>query len=128
MRTMLEEKRTVVVFPEGTTHGGDEVREFKAGALLAARGIDVDVVPVGLAYTPGHEFGSGSLGAHARSFLDRSRTPVWMSIGEPRRVSAQEKPDATFAEALRLDVQALVHQARSAVPSPQVADDERQAR
>jgi 1-acyl-sn-glycerol-3-phosphate acyltransferase len=110
MRRLLDEQRTVIVFPEGTTHGGDEVRPFQRGAFLAAKGLDVEVVPVGLAYPPGTEFVDPSLGQHARRFLSRPRTPTWVSIGEPMPGDAVVRDE----EAVRAKVQALVELSRRA--------------
>ena len=109
LRRFLEEKRTVIVFPEGTTHGGDEVREFKGGAFTAGNGLDVDIVPVGFAYTPGHELASGKTGPHVRGFLSRPRTPVWAAIGDPIPFPKERKG---LEENMRTKVQALVHRAR----------------
>lgn len=111
LRRFLEEKRTVIVFPEGTTFGGDEVRTFKGGAFTAGSGLDVDIVPVGFAYTPGHEFAGGQTGAHVKSFLSRPRTPVWASIGEPITFPKDRKG---LEESMRERVQDLVHRSRRA--------------
>lgn len=111
MRRLLARGRTLIVFPEGTTFGGDEVRPFKGGGFAAASGLGIDVIPVGIAYTPGHEFASGRTGDHVRSFLSRPRTPVWIAIGEPVPFPAQRK---AVEEAFRQRVQALVHRARAA--------------
>lgn len=111
MRSLLEDGRTVVVFPEGTTHGGDEVREFKGGAFTAAKGIDVDVVPVGLAYVPGHELTGGRTGNHVRQFMARRRTRVWVAIGDPIPMAEERRG---VDEAMRVRVQELVTIARAA--------------
>ena len=108
MRRLLEEKRTVIVFPEGTTHGGDEVRAFQRGAFLAAKGLDVEIVPVGLVYPEGHEFTEPPLGAHARAFLSRRVNRCWVQVGEP--FDAQEA--VRNEELVRARVQELVNQAR----------------
>jgi 1-acyl-sn-glycerol-3-phosphate acyltransferase len=50
IRRALEAGNTVSVYPEGTTYIGDDVRAFSPGAFAAARGLAVDIVPVGLAY------------------------------------------------------------------------------
>jgi len=108
MRRLLEDKRTVIVFPEGTTHGGDEVHAFQRGAFLAAKGLDVEIIPVGLAYPPGNEFTQRSLGEHARGFLSRKVNRCWVVVGEP--FDAQEAiRDEDF---VRGRVQELVYQAR----------------
>jgi 1-acyl-sn-glycerol-3-phosphate acyltransferase len=109
MRRALEEKQSIIIFPEGTTYGGDEVRPFKGGAFLAARNMDVDVVPIGLAYAPGSEYADESLGRHAKRFLSRPRNRVWIAIGDPEPFPAS-KDGAD--EAIRARVQAMVDEAR----------------
>lgn len=111
MRRALEDKQSVIIFPEGTTFGGDEVRPFKGGAFLAAKGVDVDIIPVGLAYPPGTEYVDESLGSHAKRFLSRRRNPVWIAIGDPEPYPAQ-KDGAD--EVIRARVQAMVDAARAA--------------
>lgn len=110
VRSLLEARRTVVVFPEGTTYGGDEVRPFQRGAFLAVKGLDVEVVPVGLAYPPGFEFTEPSLGEHARSFLARAVNPTWVAVGDPVDASRAVADE----ESLRAEVQRLVERARAA--------------
>lgn len=109
MKRYLEEKRTVIVFPEGTTYGGDEVRPFQRGAFLAAKGLDVEIIPVGIAYPPGHEFTGQSLGAHARGFLSRASNRAWISIGEPIPAELVVKDE----EQVRRKVQELVDRSRA---------------
>lgn len=112
MRKLLQEKRTVVVFPEGTTFAGDEVRPFKGGAFVAASGLDVEVVPVGLAYPPGMELAAPeSIGQHGKRFLSRPFSPVTMVVGEPFDFPAKRKG---VEDDLRDRVQALVDEARRA--------------
>ncbi len=53
IRGQLERGESVIVFPEGTTFSGDEVRPFHAGAFVAAARSGADIVPVGLAYATG---------------------------------------------------------------------------
>ncbi len=106
----LERGRTITVFPEGTTFAGDEVRPFNAGAFVACRRLDVELVPVGLAYPPGFEYVEDGFLDHAKALAARPRTPVVMVIGESR---APVGKTADLAESLRADVQALVHRARA---------------
>ena len=105
LRRRLKEGRNVVVFPEGTTFAGDEVRPFKRGAFTAARGLsEVRVLPLGVAYRPGDEFVDESFGRYSSRMARRARTPIWATIGEPRplpRTPADE-------ETLRARVQELV--------------------
>ncbi len=112
IRRLLEQKRTVVVFPEGTTHRGDEVRPFQRGAFLAAKGLDAEIVPVGIAYPPGTEFVDQSLGQHARGFLSRPLNRSWLSIGEPLAADRAVRDE----ELVRARVQELVNRSRAATP------------
>ena len=110
MRRALGAGESIIIFPEGTTYRGDEVRPFKGGAFLAAKGLDVDVVPIGMAYVPNTEFEGGTLGAHARSFLSRPVNRVWIAIGDAMPLPTGPDVD----EIIRSQVQALVHEARAA--------------
>ncbi len=107
MRNLLREGKTVIVFPEGTTHGGDEVRTFHQGAFVAARGLDVDVIPVGIAYPPGVEFTEPQLGKYLRRVLG-GRVRLAIAVGETEAV-----PDKDSVEALRVRTQDLVAVART---------------
>lgn len=110
MRRRLREGRNVIVFPEGTTFRGDEVRPFKRGAFSAARGLDVKVVPIGLAYEPGCEFVDETFGGHMARMSGRRRTPIWIAIGDPMPLPA----DARGEEEVRVAIQALVDRAAEA--------------
>jgi 1-acyl-sn-glycerol-3-phosphate acyltransferase len=111
MRRRLIEGRNVIVFPEGTTFRGDEVREFKRGAFASARGLSmVRVLPIGVAYRPGDEFVGESFGRHLFRMAARERTPIWVTVGDPEPVPRRPADE----EALRLKVQALVDRAAAA--------------
>ena len=100
------------VFPEGTTHRGDDVQPFKPGVLVAASGLDVEIVPMGVAYPDGAEYWQESFVAHLGRFARRPRTRVGVSVGEPRRAKARA---AVLAEELHAEVQRLTHEARTLV-------------
>ena len=111
MRRHLEERRNVIVFPEGTTFDGDEVRTFKRGSFAAARRLDhVRVLPIGVAYEPGSEFVGETFTNHLVRMCARPRTPIWAVLGEPRPVPVT----AADEESLRGHVQGLVDRAASA--------------
>ena len=112
MRRVLEGGGSLIVFAEGTTFGGDEVRPFHLGAFAATRGLDVEVLPVGLAYEPGGEDLTADFGAHLRDLAARPTTRVVVSVGEP--MSPQRDPRKT-AEQVREAVARLVIEARAAV-------------
>jgi 1-acyl-sn-glycerol-3-phosphate acyltransferase len=110
IRSRLQAGATILVFPEGHTHAGDEVRPFRGGALSAVRGLDVEIVPVGLAYDPGTEFVEESFVNHVMRVAQRKRTRIVVQVGQSR---APEGKTAALAQALTEDVQNLVDQARA---------------
>ena len=111
IRRRLEQGQNVIVFPEGTTYPGDEVRPFKRGSFTAARGLaEVRVLPLGLAYPPGAEFFDETFPAHLTRVGSRTWTPVWAVIGEPHEVPRSAEDE----EALRAAVQRLVDRAAAA--------------
>ena len=112
IRNQLQRGRTISVFPEGTTFAGDELRPFNAGAFAACRKLDVEYVPVGFAYPPGHEFVEHEFLDHVKRVAGRPRTPVAMAVGEPRRIEGRA---AKVAAKLHAEVQTLVHEARHAL-------------
>lgn len=112
IREHLQRGRTVSVFPEGTTFAGDEVRPFNAGAFVAARKLDVEYVPVGIAYPPGCEFVESSFVEHVAAVAQRPRTPVVMAVGDPLRIDGRANE---VADRLHAEVQALVVHARAAL-------------
>lgn len=109
IRAQLQRGRTINVFPEGTTFAGDEVRPFHAGAFAACRGLDVEYVPVGLAYPPAQEYTEDGIVEHFAAIAARRRTRVVMVVGEPLRIEGRA---AKVSERLRAEVQARVHEAR----------------
>jgi 1-acyl-sn-glycerol-3-phosphate acyltransferase len=112
IRRRLQNGQTVIVFPEGTTHRGDEVRPFVGGAFAAVRGLDAELVPVGLAYEEGAEFVDETFGEHVARVAQRKRTRVGLCVGTPRNAAADR--DAMALE-MRAEIQALVRQARAAM-------------
>lgn len=110
IRRRLQAGRTVTVFPEGTTVAGDEVHVFQPGALSAARGLDVDLVPVGIAYESGVEFVNESFGQHLLRVSQRPRTRVAIRVGPTIAGSADRE---ALSASLRAAVQALVYEARA---------------
>jgi 1-acyl-sn-glycerol-3-phosphate acyltransferase len=112
IRRHLTAGDTITVFPEGTTHRGDDVHELKAGVFAAIGRLDVEIVPIGLAYPPGVEYWQESFLSHLGRFAGRRRTAVGVAIGQPR--IARQRP-AELARSLHEEVQALTHRARSLV-------------
>jgi 1-acyl-sn-glycerol-3-phosphate acyltransferase len=110
IRRRLQAGQTVIVFPEGTTHRGDDVRAFVGGAFAAVRGLDAELLPVGVAYEDGAEFVDETFGEHVARVAQRRVTRVGLCVGTPRPASRDRE---AMASELREEVQALVHQARA---------------
>jgi lyso-ornithine lipid O-acyltransferase len=112
IRDRLSRGRTVTVFPEGTTHAGDEVHPFFEGAFAAARGLQVELVPVGIAYQAGSEFVEPTFGEHLARVAGRRETRVVCAIGRARPMQGTRKE---ISESLRAEIQELVQRARANV-------------
>jgi 1-acyl-sn-glycerol-3-phosphate acyltransferase len=112
IRDRLVHGRTVIVFPEGTTHAGDEVRPFFEGAFAAARGLTLEVVPVGIAYQAGSEFVEPTFAAHLARVAGRRRTRVACAFGAPRPMQGTRRE---ISAALRAEIQELVRRARASL-------------
>lgn len=113
IRRRLKEGLTVMVFPEGGTFGGDEVRAFHAGTFAAARGLDVDIIPVGFAYDHGIEWVNQTFAEHLEVLTSRPQTDVCVEIGAPVRAT---KDTRGMARDLHREVQRLVRSARRRHP------------
>ncbi len=113
----VEAGRAVMVYPEGTTFAGDEVRPFRAGAFLAAQRTGAEIVPVGIAYEGASaSFVEESFVAHLFRVSSARRTRVGLVVGEALS-GPHSDVDAT-RELARERVQALVHRARALLASP----------
>jgi 1-acyl-sn-glycerol-3-phosphate acyltransferase len=110
IRRRLSEGATILVFPEGATFEGDEVRPFKPGAFAALRGLDAEIVPVGLVYDPGVEFVEESFVEHVLRVAARPRTRCVVNIGTSLPAHGRAKDLAESAHGV---VQHLVTGARA---------------
>jgi 1-acyl-sn-glycerol-3-phosphate acyltransferase len=112
MCTALERGRAVMVYPEGTTYAGDEVRPFKPGAFLAAERVGAEIVPVGLAYGGGDSsFLDEPFLDHMKRIAKARETRAAIAVGEPILPGSTDDVDGLRARAHE-NVQALVHVAR----------------
>ncbi len=116
IRTQLSSGSTVIVFPEGTTYPGDEVRPFRPGAFIAALRSGADVVPVGIAYQKGSgaAFFNESFPAHLARMAAADPSRLGMCIGTPIRIAERTRAVQLAAKA-QADVQRLVTAARALV-------------
>jgi len=111
MAAALTAGRPVLVFPEGTTFEGDEVRPFRSGAFRAAIAAGAEIVPLGLAYGEREdEYGDETFSRHYRRIAAKPRTRVAVAAGEVMATAGAEP--GPLREAVRQRVQALVSDAR----------------
>jgi 1-acyl-sn-glycerol-3-phosphate acyltransferase len=116
IRTLLARASTVIVFPEGTTFAGDDVRPFHAGAFVAALRSGADVIPVGLAYAAksGAAFVNESFRAHLARMAAAEPSSVAMCIGEPITIAVNAR-STELRDRAHAEVQRLVRDARAVV-------------
>lgn len=114
VQRLLGEGRTILIFPEGTTFDGDEVRPFQRGAFVAAAGAGAEILPVGLAYprSSGAAFVDESFPAHLARMAKGPPTRMVLAVGTPFEAGPGERAKALTARA-HAEVQALVRRARS---------------
>lgn len=110
----VERGRGVLVYPEGTTFAGDEVRPFRAGAFLAAQRAGAEIVPLGIAYGgDGASFLEESFPAHYRRVASSPKTRIGLVAGEPFRADSHDVE--VIQRRAHAEVQLLVHRARAAL-------------
>ncbi|MCC7542787.1 MAG: 1-acyl-sn-glycerol-3-phosphate acyltransferase [Deltaproteobacteria bacterium] len=122
IRRELTAGRTVVIFPEGTTFLGDEVRPFHKGAFAAVARTGHLVLPVGVAYDGDDaHFFEETFGHHLMRMAARPRTRVAVHVGHPVVADRTLGTDA-LVKKLHEAVQAQVIDARlalrSSIPPP----------
>jgi lyso-ornithine lipid O-acyltransferase len=110
----VEAGRGVLVFPEGTTYSGDEVRPFRPGAFVVSKRTGAEIIPVGIAYESEEAtYGDETFPAHVQRVGAIPHTRLALVAGEPIAPGVRE-PAVIQAEA-HAAVQELVHRARAAL-------------
>jgi 1-acyl-sn-glycerol-3-phosphate acyltransferase len=109
----LEEGATIILFPEGTTYDGDEIRPFFGGAFIAASRAGAEVLPVGLAYPKdsGAAFLNETFGEHLSRMAKSTSTRMALVAGDPIDVVKGSRAGPLTKRA-HADVTALVADAR----------------
>jgi 1-acyl-sn-glycerol-3-phosphate acyltransferase len=111
MCAAVERGRAVMVYPEGTTFSGDDVRPFRAGAFLAAQRTGAEIVPVGIAYEGDVCFYREQLFVqHLARVSSLPRIRLGLSVGEA--IPGGEGDVDTLRALAHARVQDLVHRAR----------------
>jgi 1-acyl-sn-glycerol-3-phosphate acyltransferase len=102
----------VIMFPEGTSYPGDEVRPFRPGAFNAARRAGAEVVPLGVAYGDNRAYYyQESFLSHLKRVASLRKLRVAVEVGQPLATKGLS-PIEVIALA-RQQVQELVDQARA---------------
>lgn len=109
MRRVLKADESVLVFPEGTTYPGDDVRPFHPGAFVAAKDLSVKVLSVGFAYEERAQYVEKSFGAHLAKVAALPSVKCALVLGETRPIG----PVREETERTRQEVIALVKRARA---------------
>lgn len=109
----LDEGETIILFPEGTTYDGDEVRPFFGGAFIAAARAGAEVLPVGLAYPKdsGAAFLNETFTQHLARMAKSTATRMVLVAGNPIDVVRGSKA-GPLTKRVHADVTALVARAR----------------
>jgi lyso-ornithine lipid O-acyltransferase len=114
MMARIEAGVGIVIFPEGTTYAGDEVKEFKPGAFSVARRTGAEIIPIGIAHrASASSFDDESFLDHMRRNLGNSESHVGVAAGEP--IVSEGRTQEMLAALCHAEVQRLVYVARSAV-------------
>jgi len=114
MVSSIEHGRAVMIYPEGTTYEGDEVRPFRAGAFLAAQRTGAEIVPIGLAYEgAAASFGDETFAQHMMRVSGARKTRAAIVAGDPIRPDGIDVD--VLREKVRSEVQRLVNAARQSL-------------
>ncbi|QQR90701.1 MAG: 1-acyl-sn-glycerol-3-phosphate acyltransferase [Myxococcales bacterium] len=111
-RQALLEEDAVLIFPEGTTFEGDELRPFKLGGISAGQDSNALIIPVGICYEEGFGYDKESLGSYLKRVAGQRRCKLTVAIG------AAITPQATVeqtAQATHEAITTLIHQARTSL-------------
>ncbi len=113
MTQAVERGIGVMVYPEGGTFAGDEVRPLKPGAFLVAKQTGCEVVPVGLAYEEGGStYGDEPFLEHMKRVSRTAHTNAAIAVGEPLDLGDRSDVD-TMRHVGRSALQTLVNEART---------------
>jgi lyso-ornithine lipid O-acyltransferase len=122
IRELLKAGQTVIIFPEGTTFAGDEVRPFQSGSFLSATNTGAEILPIGLAYESGSEaaFVDETFPQHLARMAAAARTTrVRLAIGEPIVTTPKTKAAGLAKESHEAVARAVARaRASFSIPKP----------
>lgn len=114
MASALEQGIAVMVYPEGTTFAGDEVRPLRAGAFIAALRAGAEIVPAGIAYEgKDTSFIDEPFTAHMMRVSTARGARAALEVGDP--IQVEGKSVEALQEEARGAMQSLVDRARTAL-------------
>ena len=114
----LRAGEVVGVFPEATISRSFELKGFKTGAVRMAAEAEVPIIPTVV-------WGSQRVWTKGKpKRLGRTKTPIFIYVGEPIVVAPDADPAAVTAS-LRETMRALLHRAQDAYPDAPATEDER---
>jgi 1-acyl-sn-glycerol-3-phosphate acyltransferase len=84
MKAVLDKGQNVMLYPEGTTYGGDLTKRFYKGSFEVAAELGVPVIPVVLEYKDrNHYWTQGALLAKGLEQFSGWRIDLYLWIGQP---------------------------------------------
>jgi 1-acyl-sn-glycerol-3-phosphate acyltransferase len=95
MCSAIKQGRGVLVYPEGTTFAGDEVRPFRPGAFITAARTGAEIVPLGIAYGGlGTAYVDEPFPVHYRRVTGSPETKIGLAFGDAMSVEKDADIDA----------------------------------
>lgn len=114
MTNILKKNKVMMLFPEGTTYSGDDVRAFQEGSFLSAIQAKAPILPIGLAYEEEILcFTQKELSEHLSVIAEHKSSRIAFCIGDD--VSCAGKNRSELSNLLQKKTQALVNTARASL-------------
>lgn len=112
MANALQQGKGIMVYPEGTTFSGDEVRPFRVGAFKAAQETGAEIIPIGLAYEgEAMSFGDEAFSKHMMRVSSAKSVKAAISVGKP--IASEGRGVEDCMNLTRSAMQGLVYEARA---------------
>lgn len=108
----LKQGEGVIMFPEGTSHLGDEVHPFRPGAFKAAERAEAEIVPVAIAYEDDNaHYYHEKFTTHLLRIGTRRRLKMAVVACEP--IKPDDRDATEVRAAVQERIQAMVLEARA---------------